>query len=36
MLMVEDSLFTNGKMFGAYKGKYFSTDQNAIDKYIDR
>ncbi|MBM3454959.1 MAG: hypothetical protein FJX80_07405 [Bacteroidetes bacterium] len=32
----KDSLFTNGQMFGAYKGKYFSTDQNVIDKYIDK
>lgn len=29
----KDSIFTNGQMFGAYKGKYFSTDQNVIDKY---
>lgn len=32
----KDSLFTNGQMFGAYKGKYFSTDQNIIDKYIEK
>ena len=32
----KDSIFTNGQMFGAYKGKYFSTDQNVIDKYIDK
>ena len=30
----KDSLFTNGQLFGAYKGKYFSTDQNVIDKYM--
>lgn len=30
----KDSLFTNGQMFGAYKGKYFSTDKNVIVKYI--
>ena len=29
-----DSIFTNGQMFGAYKGKYFSTDRNVIDKYL--
>ncbi len=32
----KDSLFTNGQMFGAYEGKYFSTDQNVIDKYIGK
>ena len=32
----KDSIFTNGQMFGAYKGKYFSTDQNVIDKYLDK
>gem|GEM_PF-3224381 len=32
----KDSIFTNGQMFGPYKGKYFSTDQNVIDKYIDK
>ncbi len=31
----KDSIFTNGQMFGPYKGKYFSTDRNIIDKYID-
>ena len=30
----KDSIFTNGQMFGAYKEKYFSTDQNVIDKYL--
>jgi hypothetical protein len=30
----KDSVFTNGQMFGAYKGKYFSTDQNVLDKYL--
>lgn len=32
----KDSIFTNGQMFGAYKEKYFSTDQNVIDKYLDK
>lgn len=32
----KDSIFTNGQMFGAYKGKYFSTEQNVINKYIDQ
>jgi hypothetical protein len=31
-----DSLFSNGQMFGVYKGKYFSTDQNVIHKYLDK
>lgn len=31
-----DSIYTNGQMFGAYKGKFFSTDQNVIDKYLDK
>lgn len=30
----KDSLFTNGQMFGAYKGKYFFTDGNIMDKYL--
>lgn len=32
----KDSIFTNGQMFGAYKGMYFLTDKNVIDKYIDK
>jgi len=32
----KDSIFTNGKMFGAYKGKYFSTDQDVIDQYLEK
>lgn len=27
----KDSIFTNGQIFGAYKGKYFSTDQIVIE-----
>lgn len=29
-----DSLFTNGIFYGDYKGRYFSTDHNVIDKYL--
>ena len=32
----KDSMFTNGQMFGSYKGKYFSTEQNVVNKYIDQ
>jgi hypothetical protein len=32
----KDSIFTNGQMFGAYKGKYFSTDQDVIDQYLEK
>jgi len=27
----KDSIATNGQMFGAYKSKYFSTDQDVIN-----
>ena len=29
-----DSIFTNGKLFGPYKNKYFETDDNVIEPYI--
>jgi len=32
----KDSIFTNGQMFGAYKGLYFSTNQNLINKYLEK
>lgn len=32
----KDSISTNGQMFGAYKGKYFSTDQNVVDQYLEK
>ena len=32
----KDSISTNGQMFGAYKGKYFSTDQNVINQYMEK
>lgn len=32
----KDSLYTNGSMFGPYKGKYFSTNQNVTDKYFEK
>ena len=30
----EDSIFTNGRIFGPYNGKYFSTDRNVVAKYL--
>lgn len=30
-----DSIFTNGQLFGGYKAKYFSTNTNIIEKYLD-
>lgn len=32
----KDSIYTNGQMFGAYKGKYFSTDLDVIDQYLEK
>jgi hypothetical protein len=29
-----DSITTNGEMFGPYKGKYFRADQNVLEKYL--
>lgn len=31
----KDTVLTNGQMFGGYKGKFFETDVNVIDKYLE-
>lgn len=31
-----DTIFTNGQMFGPYQHKYFSTEENVIEKYLNQ
>ena len=32
----KDSISTNGQMFGVYKGKYFSTNHDVINQYLEK
>lgn len=30
----KDSIMTNGQIFGPYRGKYFATEENVLEKYM--
>jgi hypothetical protein len=32
---ISDTIFTNGQMFGSYKGYWFAADTNILDKYFN-